>query len=60
MATRRRTANWIQPPREEKVLEKGGHRAKEDRVGGRRYHFTLDYSEMEGAPRGRGALWVIP
>lgn len=33
MATRRRTANWIQPPREEKVLEKGGHRAKEDRVG---------------------------
>lgn len=32
MATRRKTANWIQPPRA-KVLEKGGHGAKEGRVG---------------------------
>lgn len=33
MATRRRTANWLQPPRKEKVLEKGGQRAKEGREG---------------------------
>lgn len=61
MATRRRTASWIQPPSEEKGSEKGGHRAKEGMVGGGgRYHFTPDYSEREGAPSGRGALWVTP
>lgn len=32
MATRRRTADWIQPPREENVLKKGGQGTKEGRV----------------------------
>lgn len=49
MATRRRTANWFQPPREEKVQEKGGHSAEGGRVGGSRYHFTLRYSKTSGA-----------
>lgn len=32
---------------QEKVQEKRGHTAK-GRGGGSRYHFTLDYCEMEG------------
>lgn len=53
MATRRRTENWIQPPREEEVLEKGGHGAKDGRVGA---GSTLDYSKMERGPLGQRCI----
>lgn len=55
MATRRRTANWIQPPREEKVLEKGGHGAKEGRVGAADIVLLLITAKWRG-PQGQGCL----
>jgi len=53
MATRRRTANWIQPPKKKKKCRREEATELKGACwgGGSRYHFTLDYSEMEGAPR---------
>lgn len=63
MATRRRTANWIQPPGEEKKKqsagEKGGHGAKEVMVGSADIILLLVTAKWRrGATR--RALWVIP
>lgn len=61
MATRRRTENWIQPPREEKVLEKGGHGAKEGRVrGGAADIILLVITAKWRWPHSRGVSWVTP
>lgn len=63
MATRRRTANWIQPPGEEKKKqsagEKGGHGAKEVMVGSADIILLFVTAKCRrGATR--RALWVIP
>lgn len=53
MATRRRrrTASWIQPPGEEKVLEKGGHGAKEGWVGAADIILLLITAKWRGPPK---------